>query len=124
MFTDFGRKKVESLEETNFISFLNSKTHINEFWYLVRINNEWYGVNNSGKIFTKRSFKTKKELFKWFKSKRNINNIQMYCLNKEYFIVNGKSLFDNTLKFIKEEFEKQYKIAVTDISDCIILKNN
>ena len=44
----------------------------------------------------------------------------MYCLNKEYFIVNGKSLFDNTLKFIKEEFEKQYKIAVTDISDCII----
>ena len=120
MFTDFGRKKVESLEETNFISFLNSKTHINEFWYLVRINNEWYGVNNSGKIFTKRSLKTKKELFKWFKSKRNINNIQMYCLNKEYFIVNGKSLFDNTLKFIKEEFEKQYKIAVTDISDCII----
>lgn len=49
MFTEFGRRKTNDIKTTNLIGFTNLETHTYEFWYLLKINEYWYGVNNSGK---------------------------------------------------------------------------
>ena len=117
MFSDFGRIKVNSNEFTNLVAFNDKVTHIYQFWYLVKINNRWYAVNNSGKKFIEKNFKTKDELIKFIKSKKNIEDFQMYYLNTRFYVINGKNLFDSTLKFVREMFEEQYKAKVTYMSD-------
>lgn len=119
MFTEFGRRKTNDIKNTNLIGFTNLETHTYEFWYLLKINEYWYGVNNSGKKFTHEKFNSKEELIEYLKS-NNIRDFTQYYLDKKYYNVNGKILFKHTIGYVKNEYEKQFKIKVKYIDDEVI----
>ena len=117
MFSEFGRIKINDNKYANLIGFNDNVTHIYQLWYLVKINDFWYAVNNSGKKFIEKSFENKNELIEFIKAKDNIEDFQLYYLNTKFYTINGKDLFDSTLNFVKEMFEKQHKEKVVYMSD-------
>lgn len=121
MLSEYGRIKTDNKEYTNLICFTNTKTHIYEMWYLIKINRRWYAVSNSCKRFTK-SFKSKNELLNYFNEEYSKENIQYYFLNTKSLNLNGKNMFEYTLNYIKDSFEFVNNVEVKSINDGVNIK--
>ena len=121
MLSEYGRIKTDNKEYTNLICFTNTKTHIYEMWYLIKINRRWYAVSNSCKRFTK-NFKSKDELLNYFNEEYSKENIQYYFLNTKSLNLNGKNMFEYTLNYIKDSFEFVNNVEVKSINDGVNIK--